>query len=358
MNRATHHIEQQLSAEQMGFRRHRGCPDAIFTLRQLAEHNIEYKNLHLAFVNLEKAFDRVDKDTLWQTLHQYGVSEHLIQLCKSPNRDCTSVIRTKQGTSMPINIFSGVRQGCVLSPLLFITYRDSICRAANYLEENTNKINELMFVDDQVLVAENEAELQHHLHSMNQESLTKNMKMYPDKTEVMTVGRSETANNLTVNNKEIKQVSEFKYLGTTFTSDGRIDKEIDIRCNKANQVLGQISPILQHAAVPLSTKKLIIQSIFIPTFSYQCQTWMFTSIHKRKITTAEMRCLRRAAGATLRDRQRNENIRKRLGIEPVLQYIERQQLKWFGHLQRMPENAPPLKAYNTPANVYKARGRP
>ncbi|BFZ23437.1 hypothetical protein BsWGS_26476 [Bradybaena similaris] len=102
-------------------------------------------------------------------------------------------------------------------------------------------INKLMFTDDQV-DCRNEAEL-HHLHSMNQESLTKNMKMNPDKTEVMTVGRSETAINITVNNKGIQQVSELKYLGTTFTSYRRMDKEIDIRCNKANQALRQISPI-------------------------------------------------------------------------------------------------------------------
>jgi hypothetical protein len=39
-------------------------------------------------------------------------------------------------------------------------------------------------------------------------------------------------------------------MGTTFTENGRMDREIEIRCNKANQVIGQLSPILQHNAVP------------------------------------------------------------------------------------------------------------
>lgn len=49
----------------------------------------------------------------------------------------------------------------------------------------------------------------------------------------MTVGRSEAAINITVNNKGIKQVSDSKYLERTFPSDGRMDKEMDVRCNKA-----------------------------------------------------------------------------------------------------------------------------
>jgi hypothetical protein len=135
-------------------------------------------------------------------------------------------------------------------------------------------------------------------------------------------------------------------------------KKIESRCNKANQVIGQLSPILQHNAVPMKTKKHLIQSIFIPTLCYQCQTWTLTQNHHRKLVTTEMRCLRLAAGVSLKDKQRNENIRKRLGIGPVLQFIKRQQIKWFCHLQRMPINSLPYKAYNELANGLKTNGKP
>jgi hypothetical protein len=61
---------------------------------------------------------------------------------------------------------------------------------------------------------------------------------------------------------------------------------------------------------------------------------------------------------SLKDKQHNENIRKRLGIEPVLQFIKRQQIKWFGHLQRMPINSLPYMAYNELAKGFKAKGTP
>jgi hypothetical protein len=72
-----------------------------------------------------------------------------------------------------------------------------------------------------------------------------------------------------------------------------------------------------------------------------------------------MRCLRRATLLiSLKDKQRNENIRKRLGIEPVVEFIKRQQIKWFGHLQRIPPIFLPYRTYNELANGFKAKEYP
>lgn len=184
------------------------------------------------------------------------------------------------------------------------------------------------------------------------------MRINTEKTEVMVVGRTTQNLNIVVEGKDIKQASEFKYLGTTFTEDGRMDREINLRCSKANQVLGQLTPMLQHKKIPISTKRHLIQSIFIPTLCYQCQTWSLATNQKRKLVTMEMRCLRRAAGVTIRDKIRNEVIREKVGTEPVLNFIQRQQLKWFAHLERMPCDAIPFKAFTKRGEGRRARGRP
>ena len=63
-----------LSDADMGFRKVRGCTDAIFVLRQQSEKAIEYKReLNLVFVDQEKAFDRVNRDTLCRVLETYNV---------------------------------------------------------------------------------------------------------------------------------------------------------------------------------------------------------------------------------------------------------------------------------------------
>ena len=71
----------------MGFRKGRGCTDAIFALRQLSEKVIEHdRELNIAFVDQEEAFDRVNRDKLWQTLQMYNVQGQLLDsiraICK------------------------------------------------------------------------------------------------------------------------------------------------------------------------------------------------------------------------------------------------------------------------------------
>jgi hypothetical protein len=60
----------------------------------------------------------------------------------------------------------------------------------------------------------------------------------------------------------------------------------------------------------------------------------------------EMRCLRKAVNKTKRDQVRNEEIRKTVVTTPVINFIENQRLKWFGHLMRMNPTMPAARAYN------------
>ena len=111
----------------------------------------------------------------------------------------------------------------------------------------------------------------------------------------------------------------------------------------------------QHST---STKAKLFNAIFLPTLTYQCQTWSLTKDLERKLVTCEMKCLRKAVNKTRRDKIRNEVIRDMAGAKPVLQHIKQQQVKWFGHITRMPINQPALRAYNTKYSGWRARGRP
>ena len=92
------------------------------------------------------------------------------------------------------------------------------------------------------------------------------MRISRGKTEVMFTGRNQET--IDIENTVLHQTSEFVYFSSTITDDGKLDREIDKRCCKANQVLGQLAPILQHTRMPCNTKRALIQSIFIPTLCY------------------------------------------------------------------------------------------
>ena len=266
-----------------------------------------------------------------------------------------SAVRTQNGLTDWFEVSTGVRQGCVLSPLLFIIYMDKITKESN---PNTEDLNEMLFADDQSLAHEEEEKLQEHTDNLNAWCKEFNMRISISKTETMKVRRTPGNLKICVDGTPLKQVREFKYLGSIFTEDGRLNREIETRVQKANSVSYQLAPLLRHPNIPMETKAKLINSIFIPTLTYQCQTWTLNKSLERKITTCEMRCLRRAANKTRRDMIRNITIREMVGTTPVLNHIQKQTTRWFGHLTRMAPHQLASKAYNRRTEGYKARGRP
>ena len=307
------------------------------------------------FVDQEKAFDRVNRDKLWRVLEQYGVMGQLLDNIRAIYANSRSAVRTSSGTSDWFPVTSGVRQGCNLSPLLFVIYMDQITKEAN---PDPEALNELMFADDQAMMNNDKTQLQEYIDQLNESCETYSMKISTSKTEVMTVSRRPDKLDININGTQLKQTNEFKYLGSMFTENGKLDREIETRCQKANAVSYQLAPLLKHPSISTSTKAKLINAIFLPTLTYQCQTWSLTKDLERKLVTCEMKCLRKAVNKTKRDKIRNEVIRDMAGAKPVLHHIKQQQVKWFGHITRMPINQPALRAYNTKYSGWRARGRP
>ena len=92
-------------------------------------------------------------------------------------------------------------------------------------------------------------------------------------------------------------------------------------------------------------KLSIYRSIFIPTLTYGYEGWVMTERMRSQIQVAKMGFLRRVAGVSLRDRVRSLAIREGLGVEPLLICIQRSQLRWFGHLVRMPPGCIPREVF-------------
>ena len=75
---------RQVMEEQAGFRVGRGCRDQIFVMRQLAEKTIENNGkMYAAFIDLEKAYDKVWREDMWRTLAMYGVLGRLLRAVKA-----------------------------------------------------------------------------------------------------------------------------------------------------------------------------------------------------------------------------------------------------------------------------------
>ena len=78
---------------------------------------------------------------------------------------------------------------------------------------------------------------------------------------------------------------------------------------------------------------------------------------RSQVQASKMRFLRRIEGVTLFNKVRSSEIRKSLNIEPLLLRIERSQLRWFGHVSRMPQERLPKQALLAKANGRRPVGR-
>ena len=85
--------------QQAGFRQDRSCTDQIATLQIIVEQSIEWNSsLYVNFVNYEKAFDSVDRETLWKILRHYGVPKKLVNMKNSYEGISSRVVHDGQLT--------------------------------------------------------------------------------------------------------------------------------------------------------------------------------------------------------------------------------------------------------------------
>jgi len=143
--------------------------------------------------------------------------------------------------------------------------------------------------------------------------------------------------SLRVGSELLPQAKEFKYLRVLFTSEGKMEREMDRWIGAASAVMRALyRSIVVKRELSRKAKLSICRSIYVPTLTYGHKFWVVTERMRSWIQADKICFLCRVAGLSLRDRVRSSDIRRELGVEPLLIHVKRSQLRWFGHLIRMP----------------------
>ncbi|KAK7881170.1 hypothetical protein WMY93_029579 [Mugilogobius chulae] len=175
----------------------------------------------------------------------------------------------------------------------------------------------------------------------------------------MVLDRKKVPCPLRVGGESLPQVAEFKYLGVLFTSEGRMEREIDRRIDAASAVMQSLyRTVVVKKELSRKAKLSIYRSIYVPTLTYGHELWVMTERTRSRIQAVEMSFLRRVAGRSLRDKVRSSVTREELGVEPLLLHVERGQLRWLGHLYRMPPGRLPGEVFRACPTGRRPRGRP
>ena len=111
--------------------------------------------------------------------------------------------------------------------------------------------------------------------------------------------------------------------------------------------------------MPLKLKGKFYRTAIRPAMLYGTECWAVKHQHVHKMGVAEMRMLRGMCGHTRKDKIGNEDIRGKVGVAEIVGKMRENRLRWFGHVQRRPTDAPIRRCdYGTEVQGRRGRGRP
>ena len=220
------------------------------------------KQTDVLVIDFSKAFDKVGHQRLLQKLDFYGIRGHTNNWIRSflSNRKQTVVLEGER--SYEADVLSGVPQGSVLGPCLFL-----FC-ITDMPNNTVSKIR--LFADDTIayLAVKNNADtaiLQNDLDQLAKWEQDWQMEFHPGKCQVLSITRNRKIVNhqYTLHGHILEHVKEAKYLGVTLTSDLRWNRHVTNICNKANKTLGFLKRNLKIRSHKLkeTAYKTIVRSL-------------------------------------------------------------------------------------------------
>jgi retron-type reverse transcriptase len=241
-------MKENIGEEQFGFVRGRGTRDAIGLIRTVDERYMERgKAVSMCFVDLEKAFDRVNWRKLMDILKVKKVDWRDRRLIEQLYRKQEVAVRIGEMKTEWVKVGRGVRQGCCMSPTLFNMYEEEMLNEWFEEQEGSNmggrKISCVRFADDMVIIEENEEKLQEMIARLEEKCEEYGMKVNVKKTKVLRIGDKERV-KVKASGERIEQVKEFRYLGTRLTSEWTSEGEIRMRIAMAKEAFTRKKRIL------------------------------------------------------------------------------------------------------------------
>ena len=228
---------------------------------------IRYKRV--AILDFSKAFDKVPHDKLLHKLDNYGVRGRTHSWIKSFLCDRLMRVVVDGETSSEVHVESGVPQGTVLGPLLFLTFINDLPDSVSIL----SKIR--LFADDcllyrQIKSREDHTALQDDLNRLEKWSLDWGMSFNASKCYILSV-RKSSAHFYVLNNTILKEVKTNPYLGVTLSDDLKWTTHIGKITSKASSVLGFLRRNLRFC--PPQVRKTAYLALIRSTLEYASNFW-------------------------------------------------------------------------------------
>ena len=340
MRRIRSKIKPEIGEEQCGFVEGKGTSNAIYIVRTIIERAIEVKtDLYMCFIDYTKAFDNVKHNEIFNMLKELNIDGKDLRIIANMYWKQTAAIRIENKIGKYQQIKKGVRQGCVLSPDLFSLYSEIIMRAIENMPGISiggYNINNVRYADDTVIIANSEKELQAMMDVITDQSQNKGLSLNNKKTEVMVISKKSCPKCvIKINGTTLKQVSQFKYLGTLITADGKCAVEIRNRITQSKIAFWKMKSVLCNRSLSMKLRKRVLQCYIEPILTYGCESWTVNKQARKSLEATEMWFYRRMMRISWTEKRTNEDILKEANMSRALmKSIRKKQSSFFGHIMR------------------------
>ena len=221
-----------LREEQLGFREGNRTSDSHIILYNLIQKYCQNNNqkIYSCFVDFRKAFDSVPRDLLLKKLLERGVNGKFFNILKAMYSNDRCCVRIGDKISSEFSVNLGVKQGCVLSPLLFNIFLSDLPKIFERPECQPIKINDfrrlgsLIWADDVVLLSESDNGLQEMISKLGLYAISNHLEVNEEKTKALVFNKTGRFIKAVykIGDKFIHCTKSYKYLGFIFTPSGEI----------------------------------------------------------------------------------------------------------------------------------------
>ena len=333
-------VDRTLREEQAGFRPKRGTIEQLFILRNIIEQSFEWNsNVYMIFVDFQKAFDSIHRETLWKIMESYGIPEKLINIIKALYKDTKVAVIHNGNKTDWFDIQSGVKQGCVMSGFLFLLVVDWVMRRTTEDKPRGLKWNhdefleDLDYADDIVLLSQTWNDAQEKLDRLANFGERTGLKINIDKTESMRINCTNPV-LFTIWTDGIKEVDKFTYLGGMVTKWGGANEDMLSRIGKARYAYHKLKNVWNSSVYRRKTKLKIFESNVISVLLYGCEAWKMNKYNEKRIDTFIQKCLRRILKIYYPNMISNDELYKLANIQKVSTTIQYRRRRYIGHILR------------------------
>ena len=266
--------ESIISDSQFGFRPNSSTQEALLSMTRFWHNTMEAGGSNICvFLDLAKAFDSVPHDRVITSLSTAGVTGKLLQWFRSYLENRQQFVAIQGGTSSPAAVSSGVPQGSILGPLLFILVFDGIFRLGLSASTNLTGFADDVTYSKATFCDSDIAEVVPDLEKINSWLGRKFLSLNLDKVKAMVITRKKNrpAPNISLQGHCIEQVSSFKLLGVTVSDDLSWRDHILSVCARSKKLLGFI-----YRAFGVASKSCLNQlykSLVLPVLDYSSAVW-------------------------------------------------------------------------------------